>query len=199
MCRWNRTHSLVGSQNLRRGVYRVLTSCHAQLLQLWLALISCCSRWINKGNMTQSSILVAVVAFWCSWGGGTSFTDVVLMFCFFFLLPSCKVSHSTSESKHFQLETFCQDVWYDLKTWEKKEVETAFSFSAKHFSFTVKRPKRNLFLTRVLTEDIILNSKGRCCALRFQPRSLFYSLISNIWIWVRVTQQLLQYVKTSPT
>lgn len=49
--------------------------------------------------------------------------------------------------------------------------------SGKHFSFSLKRPKRILLLTPVLTEDI-MNSKGRCCVLRFQLRSLFYSLIS---------------------
>lgn len=37
-------------------VYRVLTSCHVQLPQLWPVLISCCLHWINKGDMTQTNI-----------------------------------------------------------------------------------------------------------------------------------------------
>lgn len=84
-------------------VYRVLTSCHVQLLQLWLVLISCCSHWINKGNMTQSNISVAVFALKCCWRDGTSFFSVILR-CFFFflhevfLLSSCKGTFLRRES-----------------------------------------------------------------------------------------------------
>lgn len=142
-------------------VYRVLTSCHVQLLQLWLVLISCCSHWINKGNMTQSNISVAVFALKCCWRDGTSFFSVILR-CFFsfFMKFSCcplakehssgervsqvsQVSHSTSESKSLQLETFCQEMSQRLKNFGNKiihslaaSMDQGYFFRQTHFLST---------------------------------------------------------------
>lgn len=121
-------------------VYRVLTSCHVQLPQLRPVLISCCSRWINKGDMTQTNISTFV------WLRFLVLEKQNIPRVFFFSLsfPACHLAaeqnafSSLSESKILQFETFFSECALGKKKTLEKKIQRS-SRGSVFFFLTRKR------------------------------------------------------------